>query len=280
MATLIERMLKPENLNKAWLATRKEKGLWEPGVATGKIERDLVKHVGSLVEQIRAGKYRALPARCFHIDKPNGEKRPICTPYIRDKFLQRAALMVIQPLSEKKFHSNSYGYRPMCNTDMATSKIRERVRDGFTWLVDADIKGCFEHIPQDGALKLLQKLTGDRAMVALHKQWLAQVPEAFLSCGKGVGLPQGMVFSPLLANLYMDRMDRSLERMGIPFVRFADDFILFSKTRFKARLAHWYVERTLRGMGLILHPDKTRIIRSSPGYRFLGKKLPDARKVL
>lgn len=277
MGKYLEQALSPQALNHAWRILRNDRGQWVRGLPVQKMEADVLRHVMELADAVKTGRYRCEPMRCFEIDKADGGKRTICAAAVRDKLLQRAVLLLIEPLGEAIFHDASYGYRPQCNRDMAIAKVREWVRRGYTWVGDADIRACFDNIPHQGALKKLKDLCGDKELTALAGQWIGSVPPAFQPAGRGVGLPQGMVMSPFLCNLYLHELDTLLSAKGIPFVRFADDFVLFAKDEKSARKALDIAGKHLRKLKLELHPDKTRVIKSSSQHRFLGHRLPDAK---
>ena len=190
---------------------------------------------------------------------------------------QRAILTVIEPLGEAIFHENSFGFRYQYTLDMALARVREFVRKGYVWLGDADIKGCFDNIPYEQVLKTLQKLCGDKELVTVVRYCIESQPVKFRPAGKGRGLPQGMVLSPFLCNLHLHDFDCFLQSRKIPFVRFADDFILFAQEESSAHKALQLASKQLEKLGLALHPEKTKVIRSSSRHKFLGKRLPDGK---
>lgn len=273
MTALLERVTSPEILNHAWQQVRGDRGPWLPGVPMATVARHLVLHIGRLREELGAGTYRPAPVRCFQVAKADGGARTVCAPYVRDKLAQRAVLTVLEPLAEAVFHPASFGYRPMCTLDLALARVREQVRAGYVWLGDADITACFDEIPHRGALEFLAGLCDDLGVPGLVAGWLVGAPGA----RAGVGLPQGMVLSPLLCNLYLHDMDMDLEEAGIGFVRYADDFIVFGRTEREARTALATAAAALARLGLALNPAKTQVIRTSAAHRFLGKRLPRPR---
>lgn len=242
------------------------------------MQRDVVRHVGELSRELLTGRYRPEPMRCHTIKKADGGDRLISVGPVRDKLVQRAALTVLEPLGEALFHDASYGYRPNCTLEMAHARIREWVRQGWIWLGDADIQSCFDSIPHRGTLRALKRLCHDASLVDLARNWLEALPVEHRPCGTHRGLPQGMVLSPFLCNLYLHALDEKLECKGIPFVRFADDFVLLAQSESDAaralRVARW----KLWWMNLALHPEKTRVVRCSRNVRFLGKRLPNSKR--
>lgn len=278
MSNLLDKALSPEGLNRAWLAVRNNPGEWSRGTPLSTMRRDAIRHVMELRESILDDRYRPDPVRLFSIDKADGKQRMISAYSNRDKLLQRAVLAVLEPLGEQLFHPDSVGYRPLCTVDLALAKVREHVREGLIWLGDADIEACFDNIPCRPVLRRLQDLCEDRRLVRLVRVWLkAGVAGRGWSWWRPLGLPQGMVLSPFLCNLYLHELDMALAKKKIPFVRFADNIVVFGRSPRKSKAALGYAKRRLHKLGLRLHPEKTRVIRSSRKYRFLGKRLPEVK---
>jgi RNA-directed DNA polymerase len=275
MGKLLQAAISPGVLNNAWRRFHNDPGLWSPGVPVADVHRHLIRHIGELADQMADGSYRPYPMRGFKTPKADGGERTLCASFVRDRVAQRAVLTVIEPLGEAIFHDASFGYRPHCTVDMALARVRESVRRDWIWLVDADIEACFDTIPWQRAQKALFELCRDPELTALVGLWLRSMPPELRVHGAARGLPQGMVASPFLCNLYLHTLDQTLEREKIPFVRFADDFILLARTEREARSAAQVAGRCLEGLGLRLHPGKTQIIRTSSHHRFLGKRLPD-----
>jgi RNA-directed DNA polymerase len=273
MGRLIERMLSPEVLNIAWRSVRNDRSRWTSTLTIEEMARDMPLHVGRIVDDVLTGRYRPEPVRCFDVAKADGGTRRICAPAVRDKFVQRAMLTVLEPLGEAVFHPHSYGYRPLCTVDMAVAKAREFVRMGDRWLGDADIAQCFDSIAHEPALAFLAGLCDDEDLVRLAARCLLSVPPP-PGGSQGIGLPQGSVLSPFLCNLYLHDMDMDFEESGIRFVRYADDFIVFGREMEDARRALAVAASSLERLGLRLHPEKTRLVESSRTVRFLGKALP------
>jgi RNA-directed DNA polymerase len=277
MGKYLDKAASAHVLNHAWHYLHHDHGQWRRGLSLEEMQKNLIRHVGELSEQVLANKYRPEKMRCHEIDKADGGKRLLCASVVRDKLLQRAILTVLEPLGEAIFHECSFGFRPQCTLDMALSKVREIVRKGYVWLADADIKGCFDNIPYEQVLKTLYKLCGDKELMAIVRDCIESQPDNFRPAGKGRGLPQGLVLSPFLCNLHLHDFDCFLQSKKIPFVRFADDFILFAQEEPAAHKALQLAAKQLNKLGLELHPEKTRVIRSSSKYKFLGKRLPNAK---
>lgn len=273
MGELLERALSPDVLNLSWKRLRSDKTVWRPGLPRWEMERNLVLHLQELVDDLKTGRYRPAPLRQFTILKGDGKQRVLSALSLRDKLAQRAVLTVLEPLGERLFHNDSFGYRPRRNTEMAHQRACERIRCGLPWLVDGDIVKFFDMIPHRPLQKTLKRHIADRELLRLIDLWLAEgaSSQGFLSARRGIA--QGAVISPLLCNLYLHELDLALAGKNIPFVRFADDFLLFAPDERKAEAARTFVARQLELMELALHPEKTQVVKSHKGLVFLGHRL-------
>lgn len=267
-------MLHPDVLDEAWRRVRTEHTPWSKGVDRDQLEQHLLRHILRLLEDIRLRRYRPEPLRQFTIPKTDGRKRVISAQYLRDKFLQRAILTVLEPRAERLFHADSYAYRPKRGVQDALKKARERIGCGLDWLVDADIRSFFDQIPQTPLKKKLKGFVDDKAVMALLELWLKQGAHHTSLLGSDRGISQGAILSPLMCNLYLHDFDIALEKANIPFVRYADDFLLFTSSKVQAEQALDYVRSLLKKLDLELKDEKTRVVRSSPEVVFLGEPLP------
>lgn len=162
MVNLVLKAASPAVLNHAWRQLKNDRGRWTRRLSMDAMRPNLVRHLAELIAEIHACRYTPEPMRCYEVRKADGGHRLICVASVRDKLVQRAVLTLIEPLGEAIFHPASFAYRPGCTLDMAVSCLRQWVREGYVWIVDADIKGCFDNIPQRAVLKSLKKLCGDR----------------------------------------------------------------------------------------------------------------------
>ena len=274
MAELLDRALSPAVLNAAWKRLHPDKTVWRPGLPRWEMEKDLVLHLLELMDELRNGRYRPAPLRQFAIEKGDGKQRVLSALSLRDKWIQRAVLSVLEPIGEQLFHNDSYGYRPRRNVEMAHRRACERIQCGLPWLVDADIAKFFDNIPHRALQKTLRQHIPDRELLALIDLWLAEGASSLSFLGTRRGVAQGAVVSPILCNFYLHELDMALAGKNIPFVRFADDFLLFAPDERRANEALQFVGQKLKTMGLELHPDKTRVARSHRGLIFLGLPLP------
>ena len=209
------------------------------------------------------------------IPKPgSGEKRPLGIPAVRDRVVQTALRMVLEPIYERDFAAQSYGFRPGRGCKDALRRVSELLDKGLVHVVDADLKGYFDSIPQDRLMARIEEKISDGRILGLIEAFLKQ---GVMESGKGWqpterGAPQGAVLSPLLSNLYLDPLDHEMARRGIEMIRYADDFILMCRTLAEAEVALDEVRKWVESAGLTLHPTKTRLVDASQrgGFEFLG----------
>ena len=274
---LLERMLAPDNVNAAWRALRRDTAPWAPGIGAEVVRTDAPYFLLELVREIERGRYRPLPVRQYAVRKADRGRRVLSRFYLRDKLAQRMALQVLQPLGEARFHHDSFGYRPNRGVAQALARSRERVATGLAWLVDADIERFFDCVPHGPLRRRLRGLVPDARVRALLEAWLAVGPHPGCLLGRRRGLLQGAILSPFLCNVHLDAFDRALAARNIPFVRYADDFLLFAPDREAAQAAAECAGVLLRRLGLRLHPRKTRV-RHASEVRFLGEPLVRRRR--
>ncbi len=271
--SILIQAMAPDVINQSWRRLRNEHTPWSLTVTRDQLQQHLLKHILECREQVLQGKYRPSALRQFPMLKPDGKKRVLSAQFLRDKLVQRSLLTVLEPKAEAIFHEDSFGYRPRRGVDLAIKKVYERIRVGQHWLVDADIKKFFDTIPYKQLMKVLKAFINDSSTMKLVEMWLKQGAHCSSLLGQRRGISQGAILSPIFCNIYLNQFDTRLSNANIPFVRFADDFLLFATNKSDAEKAKGYAQKQLEALGLELHPDKTRIVKSSPAVKFLGRPL-------
>ena len=242
-------------------------------VTVDDFESHLGKNLKNLGEELRKGTYRASSIRRTFIPKPGTkEKRPLGIPTVRDRVVQTALRMVLEPIFENDFAEGSYGFRPGRGCKDALRKVEQLLKSGFVYIVDVDLKSYFDTIPHEGLMDLVSKRISDGKVLSLIRGFLEQsIMEDLKEYQPEMGSPQGAVISPLLSNIYLNPLDHEMAERGREMIRYADDFVIMCKTREEADLALEELKVWTAKAGLTLHPDKTKVVEAeTEAFEFLG----------
>lgn len=257
------------------------KGVGVDGVSFAKIEESgLMSFLSSIGQDLEQGRYQSSPVRQVLIPKEKpGDYRKLGIPTIRDRVVQMAVKLLIEPLWEADFHDTSYGFRPKRGAQDAIKQIKQNIYEGHQFVYDADLSKYFDTIPHGKLFKLLKGRLADEGILGLIQQWLrtpVQLPDRTLEANKE-GTPQGGVISPLLSNIYLHAFDQIVNnpngrfaKAGIRMVRYADDWLLMGKYYFSKTILN-YIDRIMANMGLKLNKEKTKLLHTSrSSLYFLG----------
>ncbi len=261
-----------DNLRRAWRKVKANGG--GPGVdgeSLRTFEADLRNNLSDLQASLRSGHYQPQPVRRVWVPKPSGGNRPLAILALRDRIAQRVVYDALAPLYEGKFLDCSFGFREGRSTRDAVEAIIRWRDQGQRWVVDGDIKDCFENLDHRLLMTLVRRDVKDRQVLQLIEAWLqAQVFNDLQGRDPAAGTFQGGVLSPLLANVYLHEFDRTMTRAGKRLVRYADDWVILCAKKSEAQEALEAAAAALGRLRLAVNPYKTRVVNFDQGFSFVG----------
>jgi len=273
--SLVDKAIRPTTLEIAWRKVERNKGA--AGVDGQSVERFAAvadRYLTELHEDLKNGSYRPSPVKRVSIPKGGGQTRPLGIPTVKDRIVQTALKMTIEPVFEVQFRQGSYGFRPGRGCKDALREVDRLLKEGYTHVVDADLKSYFDTIPHDRLMARVGETISDGRVLKLIDGFLKQeIMSDMARWQPTTGTPQGAVLSPLLANIYLHPLDLLMEQNGRRMVRYADDFVILCRTEDEAEAALREIGAWTAANGLTLHPDKTRVADSrqpGQGFEFLG----------
>jgi len=281
--SLIDKVYAPTTLASAWHKVRHNGGA--AGVDGQSVDRFAARaedYLAELAADLRTGTYRPQSIRRVEIAKGDGKTRPLGIPTVKDRVVQAAVKLVIEPIFEAKFLPTSYGFRPRRGCKDALREVDRLLHEGYSFVVDADLQSYFDSIPHDRLMERVETLISDGQVLELLHGWLAQdIFDGVKQWKPTGGTPQGAVISPLLANLYLHPLDELLAGSGYRMVRYADDFVVLCRSPEEAQAALVAIRTWVEANGLSLHPDKTHLgdcRLPGQGFDFLGYRFEAGRR--
>ena len=270
--SLIKEIMSYQNILEATKRVKSTKGA--PGVdkmSVDEIESYIKEHYEEIKEQVLTKKYKPQSVRRVYIPKANGKRRPLGIPTVVDRVIQQAISQVLSPIYENYFSDYSYGFRPNRDCHKAMNKVLEYINEGYTYIIDVDIEKYFDTVNHDKLISILRERMNDSTTLHLIRSFLkAGVMENGFVSPSIEGVPQGGPLSPLLSNIYLDKLDKELEYRGLRFVRYADDFNIFVKSKDSAKRVKESISSWLeRKLFLRVNIEKTKIVRPKDS-EFLG----------
>jgi RNA-directed DNA polymerase len=273
--SLIDKVYALPNLRAAFQKVKANKGA--AGVDRQTIEmfeQHLEENLDKLSRSLKDGSYHPQAVRRAWIDKPGSkEKRPLGIPTVRDRVVQAALRNVLEPIFERDFADQSYGFRPNRGCKDALRRVAELLRSGYTVIVDADLRSYFDTIPRGPMIGHVGEKVSDGRIIEILEAYMKQdIMDGLERWIPEEGTPQGAIISPLLSNIYLDPLDKEMAKREFQMVRYADDFVILCRSQEEAERALETVRMWTAQAGLTLHPVKTRIVDAAEpgGFDFLG----------
>jgi RNA-directed DNA polymerase len=281
--SLMDKVTAPRTLAAAWKRVAANKGAaGVDGISITRFKARASHYLAELARDLRAGRYQPLPARRVHISKGQGKTRPLGISAVKDRMVQTAVKLVLEPIFERDFLPCNYGFRPGRGCKDALREVDRWLKAGYTWVVDVDVEQYFDSIPKAPLLARVADKVSDGTLLDLIQRFLNQdILEGMCQWSPLAGVPQGSGLSPLLSNLYLHPLDRVVSHAGYVIVRYCDDLVLLCRTPADAEAALALVQTWMAQHGLRLHPEKTRIVdgrKGDDGFDFLGYRFAGGRR--
>lgn len=259
---LLEQILSPENLNQAYRQVKRNKGAGGiDGMQVDELLPFLREHKNELLQSLWDGKYRPKPVRRVEIPKENGKTRKLGIPTVVDRLIQQAITQILSPIFEKQFSDNNYGFRPKRSAHDALRKCKGHITEGYKYVVDMDLEKYFDTVNQSKLIQIVSETIKDGRVISLiHKFLKSGVMADGLIEESPEGVPQGGPLSPLLGNIMLNECDHELEKRGHYFVRYADDLMIFCKSKKTARRTLDHILPYIEGkLFLKVNREKTKV---------------------
>jgi Retron-type reverse transcriptase len=281
--SLIDKVYRKQTLEAAWHKVKSNAGAaGVDGQSVKKFAARAELYLEELEGALKTGEYRPEPIRRVEIPKAGGKKRPLGIPVVKDRIVQTALKLVIEPIFEREFEESSYGFRPGRSAKEALREVDELIGKGYIHVVDADIENFFDTIPQPTLKGRVEERISDGAVHKLIDLFLRQdIIQGLKRWTPVGGTPQGAVISPLLANIYLHPLDRQMKQKGYRMVRYADDFVVLCRSAEQAQEALKEVRAWIEQNGLKLNADKTHVgdcRQAGQGFEFLGYRFEVGRR--
>ncbi len=282
--SLIDKVMRPQTLFIAWNKVKGNRGAGGvDNITINKFESKCLQYLNEIQTDLRESKYRPMAVKRVQIPKGKGKTRPLGIPTVKDRVVQTALKLVLEPIFEKQFHDHSYGFRPRRGAKDALRQVDRLLKEGYTHVVDVDFQSFFDTIPHQGIMGEVEELISDGRILQLIRQFLNQkVMEDMKTWKPTEGTPQGGVISPLLANLYLNPLDHLINQETTPMIRYADDFVVFTKSKEEAEYIKFQITQWAESKGLIVHPEKSKLIDYEGGesFEFLGYRFQKGMKLI
>jgi RNA-directed DNA polymerase len=273
--SLIDKVYRQQTLKAAWHKVKGNAGAaGVDGQSVKQFGWRAESYLAELEQALRAEEYQPEPIKRVEIPKAGGKKRPLGIPAVKDRIVQTALKLVIEPIFEREFEESSYGFRPQRSAKDALREVDELIRQGYSHVVDADLESFFDTIPHAALIRQIEERISDGRVLELIGLFLSQdIIQGMKRWTPTGGTPQGAVVSPLLANIYLHPLDRQMKQQGFRMVRYADDFVVLCRTAQRAQAALEEVKSWVEQNGLRLNADKTHVgdcRQAGQGFEFLG----------